>query len=389
VDRIARAATSDYEQLTRLGQYCFGHDAGALDWRWNHVWGAHLGEPACEVTDRFLVWKEEGRALGMLAIVPMTLLWGAARIAVAGVSSVATHPEHRGRGIMSALLERACAEMQQAGYLLSDLGGDRARYGNYGWEPVGLQALLQFGGKYLRALPDPQAPPVHVTAGDARAAAALLALCDRRDPRYERGPRQLEWLLHRRGAEFWAIPDAGGFACYLAAFDDTVVEYAGRPDMLPGLIKHFARMHSLDKVIVRAPARFGASEEMLYRLCGYFTLATLHSWRIVRFAELMRALAPAIASRVRETDTAPAPLALTLADTGETVTLRWQADAVAVEDGAGAAATLALDRRDMARLLLGPFTEGLLAPLGAQGAQGRPWAATFPLPFHCSWMDTV
>jgi GNAT superfamily N-acetyltransferase len=386
MDRISRAATSDYEQLARLGQYCFGHDAGALDWRWNHVWGAHLGGPSREITDRFLVWKEEGRVLGMLAIVPMTLLWGGARIAVAGVSSVATHPEHRGRGIMSALLERACAEMHEADYLLSDLGGDRSRYGNYGWEPVGLQALLQFGGKYLRALPDPQAPPVHVTAGDARAAAALLALCDRRDPRYERGPRQLEWLLHRRGAEFWAIPDAAGFACYIGAFDDTVVEYAGRPDLLPGLIKHFARMHSLDKVIVRAPARFDAAEELLYKACGYFTLATLHSMRVVQLVPLLRALAPGVGARLREAGAAPAPLSLALADGGEVVTLRWRTGELAVEDGAGAAATLSLGRRDMIRLLLGPFTEGLLAPLGTAG---RAWAAAFPLPFHCSWLDTV
>ena len=58
-------------------------------------------------------------------------------VTVGGIGSVGTHPDHRARGLASALLRRAIDEMQRRGMTLSLLfTGRHAFYGRLGWVGV-------------------------------------------------------------------------------------------------------------------------------------------------------------------------------------------------------------------------------------------------------------
>jgi len=97
---------------------------------------------------------EEGRIIGVVGLYPYRVRMAGVEFAAAGVGQVATLPKYRGRGVMASLLRRACQETDARGCDFVWLGGDRLRYGRYGWATGGVK--LRFGLK-SRYLPEP--PP--------------------------------------------------------------------------------------------------------------------------------------------------------------------------------------------------------------------------------------
>jgi predicted N-acetyltransferase YhbS len=58
------------------------------------------------------------------------------RLPFAGVGNVMCHPDHQGKGYGSRLMEYAVSVVEDAGYPLSILRGDRSLYRRYGWERI-------------------------------------------------------------------------------------------------------------------------------------------------------------------------------------------------------------------------------------------------------------
>ncbi|NLZ69760.1 MAG: GNAT family N-acetyltransferase [Clostridiaceae bacterium] len=84
---------------------------------------------------------------------------GCARLPFATVGNVAVHPRNRGQGLMRAMMNLAIEDMRKAGIAFAVLGGQRQRYGWFGFEP-GLTALsceiirANFTGEQRRLLKD-------------------------------------------------------------------------------------------------------------------------------------------------------------------------------------------------------------------------------------------
>ncbi|CAM3625985.1 MULTISPECIES: GNAT family N-acetyltransferase [Saccharibacillus] len=83
------------------------------------------------------VWGvfEEGALCAKLALMPLEVYVHGVKIKMGGIGGVATWPEKRRRGMVSALLRRALEEMKAEGQLLSYLHPfSIAFYRKYGWE---------------------------------------------------------------------------------------------------------------------------------------------------------------------------------------------------------------------------------------------------------------
>lgn len=112
-----------------------------------------------------IVAEHAGRLLGCVQIFPRRLRVrrrgaqgdGLAETPVGGIGSVFTHPEARGAGLASALLERAVAEMRARGFELSLLFASRhAFYGRLGWHLWPRERALWLRPEAARAAaPDP------------------------------------------------------------------------------------------------------------------------------------------------------------------------------------------------------------------------------------------
>jgi len=75
---------------------------------------------------------EDGRMIGVIGAYPFDVRMAGVGFRATCVGQVGTLPEYRGRGVMSALLTAATAKMD-TDVDFAWLGGDRQRYGRFGW----------------------------------------------------------------------------------------------------------------------------------------------------------------------------------------------------------------------------------------------------------------
>ena len=83
--------------------------------------------------------RPDGHIRAIVGMFPKVWQVGSKVLRVAGIGGVSTHPTWRGRGFMSQLMNRCGAEMKEQGYHLSWLGGQRQRYGYFGYERCGVK----------------------------------------------------------------------------------------------------------------------------------------------------------------------------------------------------------------------------------------------------------
>lgn len=94
---IRLAQSRDHQQLKSMWTRVFGDDSEAVE--------AYFSMRHRD--DNMLVWSESGVIGGMLSMLPLTLMTGKEAYPARYIYAVATEPEQRGRGIATALLERA------------------------------------------------------------------------------------------------------------------------------------------------------------------------------------------------------------------------------------------------------------------------------------------
>jgi GNAT superfamily N-acetyltransferase len=114
---------ADEAQIQRLLALCFSTDFG--------------GRSYFQQRPHFrLVWREGGQIIGHMAVMMRAIRLGGDLVDVAGLADVATHPDHRGKGIAAALLQAAIGQLRatQAQYFL--LFGTAGLYGAHGFAPA-------------------------------------------------------------------------------------------------------------------------------------------------------------------------------------------------------------------------------------------------------------
>lgn len=80
-----------------------------------------------------LIWREEGRVLGHMALTMRDIRLGDALVPIVGLAEVSTDPEHRGRGIAGALMQAAIHEARASIAAFLVLFGDQALYAAAGF----------------------------------------------------------------------------------------------------------------------------------------------------------------------------------------------------------------------------------------------------------------
>lgn len=107
--------------------------------------GAPLAEEYPLVFDerfpgRILAIEEQGVVVSACAALVRDFVVGALNVRIGLIGSVATHPEHRGRGLATRLLERAERALAHDGCWLALLwADDPVFYDERGWRPIGAE----------------------------------------------------------------------------------------------------------------------------------------------------------------------------------------------------------------------------------------------------------
>lgn len=192
----------------------------------------------------FVVDDEEGEARAACAIIERRLLVRGREVPAGLIGSVATDPRFRRRGLCTAVLERAEAELARRGALLAVLwADDRAYYEKRGWRAFGWEIDFHLPAALMERLPEPFGVRERSPSDDEQ----IHALYERHAERVARSLEETRSLLACPGMEVLVLERWGriaGYSCLGRGADlrDVVHEWGGDAQALLALLReHLAR----------------------------------------------------------------------------------------------------------------------------------------------------
>jgi hypothetical protein len=268
---------------------------GKKDRRWFANCMTHLFLPRASSARCHRMVRDSRGIAGVIGIYPLKFKVRSAVLSVGGVGSVATRSDLRGKGLMSAMLRDTVRALERGGYDISWLGGDRYRYGNYGWDHGGGNTTFVFSEKdIVRRLPDIRAArPRKANSADIPDMARL----QRRAPVRVVRP-YASWPLHMRRRGFgFEIARRERRAAYLA-FDtgnpERIHELGGAPHDVVALLLGHMRRHG--KKWVNVPMAPGDTplSRFFFRIATTYRMGHNHQFRIVNVDSAWKKLCPEI-----------------------------------------------------------------------------------------------
>ena len=333
-----------------------------------------------------LVIRDGGRPVAMVALRPLRFAVGPNMIDVAGIGDVCTHRDYRGRGYMTVLMKVAEAEIDDRGFVLGFLGGERARYGRFGWEQAGCYWTFGLTEKYLAEIdlsdwtieePETIEPWMH---------AAIEEKPFRRSMAFD----EMIWAVKRIGRRNLTAQGPGGRAVvvYDHATDETdqarsvtIDEWGGSPDAILALGTELARRKDVADVSLTTPAVGDGLTRLLRARAWSYGPRTAANVRVCRLAELLMAYFPWMS---RCPNVCPGGITLRMTDVDQAATLVLD-DAPSIVDAPGQF-EVALNRLDMTTFLFGPLPPSRVFDLPHELAA---LDAIFPLPIFASSISGV
>jgi GNAT superfamily N-acetyltransferase len=120
-----------------------------------------LYQPTDEHMGRNWAVREKGRIRAVVGSFPMQWCLGETTLEVAGIGGVSSHPRARGAGHMRQLMQHCVEHMRTENKHLSWLGGQRQRYGYFGYEKCGSAHNFSLDKTNLRHTYGNETSPIH------------------------------------------------------------------------------------------------------------------------------------------------------------------------------------------------------------------------------------
>jgi predicted N-acetyltransferase YhbS len=299
--------------------------------------------------EEHLLALEEGRIVGVAGAYGYDIELDGEVLRGAAIGQVATLPEHRGRGVMGALLGAVVRELDRRACELSWLSGDRRRYGVHGWALGGVTV------RYHLAAPEGLDSPASAAVRRMSLEDLVLTLLAHRGalrstllmPDFELAlvARARGYAGHRL-ADAWVAHDARGGQVY---FGD------GPPEDIARLLVHLLARAPLDqRGMLRLAVECADEPTALGRACLplYHDVLRRPScmWRVGKLVPLLGKACRMAAARVGPGHDS---LALVNTDTHEGATLECQRGELEVREGVSGPA-VELDTLALSELCFGP-----------------------------------
>lgn len=337
--------------------------------------------------------RENGIIKACVMSYPLELEVAGSRLTGYGIGTVSVHPRARSRGFMRALMWEAIGEMERENVDFSVLGGQRQRYGYYGYERTGEDLSFHFHRTNLRhtcgSLEIDGIAMRQVTPDD-REALDWIALCAQSRPLHAKRDRQrLYDILCSWENRPYFFTYHGAAMGYLLAHGKSIAE-VDLADSLPltqpleRMLKQYLTQTGLLGVDIQIPRYRSDLIRILDGICEYNRLGSGENVKIFHFDRVIEAflrlknqMIPLSHGTVLMEIRGIGVLEITV--DGQGVRVR------SLAAGMGAQPHLSLEPMEAQRLL----TQSVAQYTGMGGsipARNRDW---FPLPFWFPHVDNV
>jgi len=336
--------------------------------------------PTDESMRQWLFAEVDGDIAAGMQVVPRPLvIAGEIGLDATGLANVFTYPPYRRQGLMSALLKEAIAQMERNHVPINMLGGDRLRYGRFGWEIAGSVRQLTLSPRMLRDRePCYSAVDFRRWEGEPKDVQQMLQAYQRLPYRVQRSEEEFTLLLARPGVTVW-ISETGEAFAYVALRGDAVAEYAGDRIPLEALIQFLAGRRQLSVTIPPVDAETEL-EQMLLGYASGFQIAPVANVRIISLHDTLQAYLPILQRRLRGWK---GKVTLAIRDGNQLVTIAGTGGDIVVSSEEGER-VLSLSLREAAWLLFGPFS-----PVRGDWLDDEFLRRAFPLPLFYHSLSRV
>lgn len=372
---IRQVRKSEWEPFLRFLERSYGRGHG---WGWfpKNYPGLYSLEEEC--LSCFRVIEKDGQIVSHVGLFPLEVIADGLTITIGGIGGVATLPEERGKGHMTKLLDHVIEKMHEKKMPLSFLGGDRHRYGNFGWEIAGEKVVLHMTERSMSKADIKPVPVKEFPAEEARS--DIGKLYSELRFRVERSETLLS-VLRKSGNRIWLTDD--GYLCGQTAGQalivNEVVSLSGKQTSLVRSVMEWCFVKQAEIALCREDT------ERLSRFmqaASYWQIVPEGMFRVNECSEVLNCFKPLLEKRARE---------LKLGDFSLSLGLRFgeKVDVAGLRLTAGILHIskekmdpyVELDERDGVKLLIG-------GPLSGREKLEK-LSALLPVPIHIPNLDAV
>ncbi|MBR4205272.1 MAG: GNAT family N-acetyltransferase [Clostridia bacterium] len=373
-----RGAPEMYDDLMDFMNYVFGFNGDDRDFK---KLLPKLYKPEYDPCHSNYVVTEDGKLKAAVGVYDSTLNVGGTLLKSRGVGNVAVHPYSRSKGYMIDCMNLALRDMIADGIDFSILGGQRQRYGYFGYDHAGQQVEISIGNRNLRHcfrnVPFVEYELRELGEGDGELIGKAYELQRTRPMRTERARAAFLDICRSWRSSLSAVLKDGEFRGYFVGDlkELTLLDPGAFNDVVRNYVKQRGDVNlhipTWDAAQIAAAAKIG----------GGLSLGACEMFNILRFRRVTEACLNFKAAR-EELCGGELSLLVHGYAGDESFRLAVRENEVAVEPCAPEAADLELSHMEAMALLFGLWSDRRRALSPAV----RSW---FPLPLHVESADHV
>lgn len=251
---IERLGLSDYEDCLRFLKMSFNEYDHRVDFDRELP---KVFRPEQELMECNRVIREGKEIIALVGIYPMDLAVNGATLRCACIGNVATHPDHRGQGLMQELFSHCVAEADRLGIQMERLGGLRQRYNRFGFDCSGNGLRFDwtaYNSTMLQKRGDTRSHTfVPMSEETAEWLTKALALYHRNRCRVDRVDETVFLCVLKAHSHipYAVLDESGAFAGYVIANDacDSIFElFAENPADAPAILASWCREKQVERI---------------------------------------------------------------------------------------------------------------------------------------------
>ena len=373
-DGIRNLGLKEYDAFIRFLDRCFGFSPGMFEADHPHTY-----RPTDELCAATYVMEREGQIVSHVGLYPLEVVVHGVTWPIGGIGGVGTLPEERGKGHMSALLQRVIDVMRETGVPLSWLGGDRQRYNAFGWERAGQTYELTFT---RRALDRAGIEPVPI---EARRPVDALDWVERFQPAQVCHARRpyLALQLRKEGLRAWTAEDGYALVQGSTWGPLSISELVSASGREAGMVRALLDWTRRDDIRWTVPA---GDDERLARLMpgvSHWQANSWHMWRVNDLAPVLTLARPLLCRRAAALRDFRLAIGVREHDRTSVTTIAVRDGQVEIARGRHVEPYIEWSAVEAARAVLGG------PPVAAEAGMAPGLRALLPMPMYLPSLDHV
>jgi predicted acetyltransferase len=344
--------------------------------------------------------KRGGRIRAVIGHYPMRLIAGRFNLSASGIGAVSTHPDERQSGLMRKIMQEICADQDREQIALSVLGGQRQRYGYFGYERSGTSMTFSLNKTNLRHGLSDRTPGqirferLKSDSVDHALLRTIKSWHDRQVIHIDRPEEDFLTILSSWQAHIWLARAADDrLIGYLVSDrDDAAVSewLTADPADTLALAAGWVDQSASGTVVFAVSPWQISGIAALEPLAETVRIDPSYQYRINDWPQVLCSLLE-VKNRLSPLPEGSIRLAVTRSDQLNVFELSLAGGRASCAVVPATGVEHILDQLTATRLVLGPLPPGLVCPelAGLQTAAGRLFAAWFPLPLFWPQPDCV